>query len=400
MARDQRNGPVAITGLGFVGAVGRGVAALDHSLAHTVSGLKRLSLWPSELAGEFPVGQYDGDLPTSRGPESRSDQLARAAAREAMATAGLDRPELLAARAGIYLGTSVCGTFNSEAAYLDYADARRLDRRALLSHEAGATVDLLAREFSLPGPCTSILTACSSSANAIGLAMRCITEGRAQVMLAGGADSLSRITVNGFHSLQLLSPDGPRPFDRERQGMSVGEGAAILILESLEHAQRRGAEVLALLSGYGHSCDAHHLTAPHPEGVGAEHSMRAALVDAGLEPAGIGYINAHGTATPDNDLTEAKAIRRVFGDETVPVSSTKRLFGHTLGAAGGIEAAVCVRALQLGLLPANAGLREPMEDSGLQLLREPREMRVDNVLSNSFGFGGNNATLVFSRGAP
>jgi 3-oxoacyl-[acyl-carrier-protein] synthase II len=179
--------------------------------------------------------------------------------------------------------------------------------------------------------------------------------------------------------------------------MMVGEGAGMLVLESLDHARKRGANVLATVSGYGHSCDAHHLTAPHPEGKGANAAMREALAQAGLDAADVGYINAHGTATQDNDRTEARAIHQVFGAD-VPVSSTKRFFGHTLAAAGGVEAVVSAWALMNQVLPANLGLREPLEDGPINLVGTTTSAQgLKHVLSNSFGFGGNNAALVFSK---
>lgn len=408
--------PVAITGLGVISAVGRGVASMDDALATGRDGLGTLDLWQTDLAAEFPVGQYRGNLdadlegvPGLRRNQrelsrlSRSDKLALVAAAEAVHQAGLSTSDLQRACAGAYLGQSVCGTFNSEARYVAAkADGfRGRPRRgfldAMFTHEAASALDNLARCFSLSGPTLSFMTACSSGANAIGLAAARIAAGQSEIMLAGGADSLSRIAYYGFHSLQVVSPDGPRPFDRDRKGMSVGEGAGILVLESLDRAQKRGASVLALVAGFGHSCDAHHLTAPHPEGAGAKAAMRDALTVAGLKPADIGYINAHGTATLDNDRTEARAIAAVFGEGYVPVSSTKRFFGHTLAAAGAIEAALCVRVLQNHLLPQNLGLRQALDDARLDLVAMPRPASgLRHVLSNSFGFGGNNAALVFS----
>jgi len=410
--------PVAVTGLGTISALGPGVAAMDAALGQGRDGLGRLDLWPTELADAFPVGQYRGELDSDlaavqsmKGTArelarlSRSDKLALVAAAEAVKQSGLEAAHLCAA--GAYLGQTVCGTFSSEARYLAALDAaragslRRMPMDAMFKHEGANALDRLAQYFGLGGPTLSFMTACSSGANAIGLAARRIALGQSEVMLAGGADSLSRIAVYGFHSLQLISPDGPRPFDRDRKGMTVGEGAGMLVLESLDHARRRGARALALVTGFGHSCDAHHLTSPHPEGAGAIAAMREAVAGAGAAQADIGYVNAHGTATLDNDSTEARAIEAVFGPGGVPVSSTKRFFGHTLGAAGAIEAVVCVRALQQGALPRNLGVRQPLLDAKLDLVREPR--RADglrHVLSNSFGFGGNNAALVLSRADP
>jgi 3-oxoacyl-[acyl-carrier-protein] synthase II len=365
-------------------------------------------LWESAIH-DFPVGQYRGDLDKdldevpgltnrSRQRLSRSDALALVAAAEAVAQSGAD-----VSGGGAYIGESACGTLTSEALYVDArrradtADHDRLDLGPILVHEGANTLDRLADVFGLQGPTLSFMTACSSAANAIGLAADVIRTGRCDVMLAGGADSLSRIAFNGFCSLKVVSPDGPRPFDRERQGMMVGEGAGVLVLESIERARTRGAKILGCVSGYGHSCDAHHLTAPHPEGKGAVAAMREAVSMAGVQPSDIGYINAHGTATLDNDKTEARAIHEVFSDAPVPVSSTKRYMGHTLAAAGGLEAVVALWALDRQALPANLGLRDALEDAKLDLVTTTREAPgLRHVLSNSFGFGGNNAALVFT----
>lgn len=404
--------PVAVTGLGVIGASGNGVAAMDAAFDAGREGVRRLTLWQSELGAEFPVGQIDGDLRAmladAIGPRltkrlakrlSRSDELALIATAEALGQAGLKQ---LPPGTGAYLGESVCGTFNTESMYERWkreavaGEHRRPDLGGFV-HEGANSLDRLADVFGFDGPTLNFMTACSSSANAIGMAAEEIRAGRAQVMLAGGADSLSRIAFYGFCSLKVTSPDGPRPFDANRQGMMVGEGAGVIVLESLAHARARGANVLAMLSGYGLSCDAHHLTAPDPAGAGAMRAMREALRQAGIAPADVGYINAHGTATLDNDRVESIAVSQVFGP-SVPVSSTKRFFGHTLAAAGGIEAVIAVRALQRELLPANLGLREPLPDAPLDLVREPRPAPgLRHVLSNSFGFGGNNAALLFSR---
>lgn len=416
MAANQTPRAVAITGLGVIGAIGKGVPNMDAALAGGRDGLGPVDLWPTELAQDCPVGQYRGDLDADLADVpglavnrralsrlSRSDKLALVACAEAVRHAGLSPETLNRLACGAYVGQSVCGTLASEGQYalaLEQARRGQYTRKgmgAMFTHEGANTQDKLARYFRLSGPTLGFLTACSSGANAIGLAAARVASGQCEMMLAGGADSLSRIALYGFFSLQVVSPDGPRPFDAERKGMSVGEGAGFIVLESLDHARARGATPLAFLRGYGHSCDAHHLTAPHPEGAGAIAAMRNALAQAGLKPADVGYINAHGTATLDNDRTEARAIASVFGEGTVPVSSVKRFFGHTLAAAGAIEAVVCTRAMQQQVLPQNLGLRQALPDARLDLVTIPRRAEgLKHVLSNSFGFGGNNAALVFS----
>ncbi|KAA0213887.1 beta-ketoacyl-[acyl-carrier-protein] synthase family protein [bacterium] len=406
---------IAITGLGFVGAVGAHVSALEAALDQERSGLGDLTLFDSELSREYPVGQYRGDLPSDfaelvrplsareAGRLSRSDLLALVAAAEALQMAAL--PEAARRGAGVYLGQSVCGTLSSESYYLDCAAQAASHGRAspshldrLFVHDGANSGDAIAREFGMGGPMASLMTACSSGANALGLAANRIACGQAEVMLAGGADSLSRIAFLGFAGLGVMSPEGPRPFDAARKGMCVGEGAGLLVLESEAHARARRAPVLAWLTGYGHSCDAHHLTAPHPEGLGAQAAMNQALADAGLAPSDIGFVSAHGTGTLDNDKVEALAITRVFGPRAVPVSSTKRYFGHTLAASGAIKAVLCVLALQRRRLWPNLGLRTAQDDSLDLVLQARPAPQLQHVLSNSFGFGGNNAALVFSAG--
>ncbi|MDC1142087.1 beta-ketoacyl-[acyl-carrier-protein] synthase family protein [Planctomycetota bacterium] len=385
---------IAITGVGVVSACGIGLTSLESALQQGREGLSFNSLWESELTKTFPVGQVNAPLNGLESVtirhgfdrQSRTCQLAMIAAYEAINMAGITD-------AGLILGQSVCGTHSSEDAYIALKNSPRADLRGMLQHSSSQIIDTLAASFGLSGPTLSVLTACSSAANAIGMAAETIANGQSEIMLAGGADSLSKIAFNGFCGLKVTSPDGPRPFDANRQGMMVGEGAGLLVLESIQHAQSRGAEILGLLSGWGHSCDAHHLTAPHPEGTGAKAAMRQALEHAGINAADVGYVNAHGTATIDNDKVEAAAIAEVLGT-SVPVSSTKRYTGHTLAAAGGIEAVISLLALK-GLQPANLGTSDI--DSDINVLLENEQRNVNHVLSNSFGFGGNNAALVFSR---
>src|SRR5258706_10509227 len=217
------------------------------------------------------------------------------------------------------------------------------------------------------------------------------------MMLAGGADCLSRMTWGGFHSLLLVDASGCRPFDAHRAGMSLGEGAAVLVLEAEETARQRGAALLARLSGWGASCDAYHITAPHPEGAGALAAMQAALHRAGLTPPSIDYVNAHGTGTRDNDLAETKALKKLFGNRVPPFSSTKRIFGHALAASGAVEAVVCVEALRRQQLPPNPGFTTPDLSIGLEPIAAMRPAKLTHAMSNSFGFGGNNCVLIFSR---
>ena len=255
--------------------------------------------------------------------------------------------------------------------------------------------------FGYEGPMVFITNACASGANAIGHAWQLLRRGEAVRALAGGYDALCQLTFAGFDSLQALSPTPCRPFDAQRDGLSLGEGAAVLTLETLEHARRRGAIILGEITGYGAVTDVHHLTQPHPEGQAALAAMSTACAAAGVTPEQIDYVNAHGTATPRNDATEAAAINCWAGGRaaTLPVSSTKACIGHLLGAAGAVEAVACIMALRGQWLPPEIGFGQPDAACRFPIVRQPADAKLNLVLSNSFGFGGANATLVFRRWA-
>ena len=257
----------------------------------------------------------------------------------------------------------------------------------------------LSNALGIAGNFTTISNACASGANAIGHAWEMVREGRAENVLTGGYDALCQLTFAGFDSLQALSPSPCRPFDARRDGLSLGEGAAVLALESLGRAQGRGAEILGEIIGYGASTDTHHLTQPHPEGHAALAAMKAACASAGVTPEQIDYVNAHGTATPQNDASESAAINAWAGPRaaTLPVSSTKAGVGHLLGAAGAVEAAVCLMALRGQWLPPQSSLDMPDPACLFPIVRRPADAKIKTALSNSFGFGGANATLIFRR---
>jgi 3-oxoacyl-[acyl-carrier-protein] synthase II len=258
---------------------------------------------------------------------------------------------------------------------------------------------VLCDEFGFQGPLQIISNACASGANAIGQAYETLRLGQVERVLTGGYDALCHLTFAGFDSLQALSPASCRPFDAGRNGLTLGEGAAVLTLETLEAARARGAEILGEIIGYGAATDTHHLTQPHPEGNAALAAMQAACARAGITPAQVDYVNAHGTATPQNDATETAAINRWAGVQAarLPVSSTKAGIGHLLGAAGAVEAVVCLMALQGQWLPPELSLETPDPACQFPLVRQPTDAKLDIALSNSFGFGGANATLLFRR---
>jgi 3-oxoacyl-[acyl-carrier-protein] synthase II len=250
--------------------------------------------------------------------------------------------------------------------------------------------------FKISAPCQIIANACASGTNAIGHAFECVRSGKYQRVLTGGYDAISELVFVGFDSLQASTPDKCRPFDRDRTGMVLGEGAAVFALENLESARARSARILGEIIGYGISTDNHHLTQPDPSGSGPRRAMEQALHSANRSAEDVDYVNAHGTATTFNDAAEGKAIKELLG--AVPISSTKSMIGHSLGAAGAIEAAVCLLALQGQLLPPNINFRNSDHDLDLNIVaNESREAKIDIVLSNSFGFGGTNASVLIQR---
>lgn len=386
-----------ITGLGVIASPGYGVETMWNAVVARRDGLKPLTLFPSPRHGPEPVGEVQLDLLQLGAPHSasRGDRLGWLAAREAIQSSGLESAAL-GDRAGIVLGSSVGGSFDSERFLIKLIKEGIFRPRSTRFHECHSSAELIADSFGLFGPAMSVSTACSSGALAIANAAEMIQAGEADIMLAGGADSLSRMTWGGFHALLLVDGQGCRPFDGTRGGMSLGEGAAVLVIEAEDSAHRRGARILARLSGWGASCDAHHITAPHPEGAGALAAMRVALRRAGLDAGQIDYVNAHGTGTRDNDLAEAKALKALFGGRVPPFSSSKRFFGHSLAASGAIEAVLCVEALRHQQLPPNPGFTQIDPAIGMEPVRELTSAPLAHVMSNSFGFGGNNAVLIFS----
>jgi len=398
----------AVTGLGAVTALGPDVASLAAGLAEGRCAIGPLTLF--EHGGRCRIAAEVPDLPASasRGLPpatarrlSRSDRLALAAAAEACRHAGLEPPE----RAGVavYVGASVGGMHEAEAAWRRRrtgADHRwRLSR--LVATPVAVSAAVVSQALGLFGPRATFSTACSSSALAVAEAAAAIGRGRMRVALALGTDGLCRLTYAGFDALQALDPAPCRPFAADRAGLSLGEGAGALVVEDLEHARARGARILALVLGAGIAADAHHPTAPHPEGAGALRALRAALDAAGVTPEAVDYVNAHGTGTRQNDAVEVGVLRTVLGTRLrrVPVSSTKSQLGHTLAAAGAIEAVVTVLALETGLLPPTVNLRTPEPAWGdVDFVPVPgRRQPLRIALSSSYGFGGHDVTLVLAR---
>ncbi|WP_224995975.1 beta-ketoacyl-[acyl-carrier-protein] synthase family protein [Cesiribacter sp. SM1] len=396
---------VFVTGWGIISALGRGVeanlAALKGGrtgIAHPehLKTLHKHELVTGEVkAANSQLAAWAGVSPASE--ISRTALLGLLAAAEAADSAGLSQQELKTA--GLINGTSVGGMDISEQHYEALLKGESLDyHRAFAGHDCGISTEFMAERLGIKGHLSTISTACSSSANAIMQAGRLIRAGAAQRVLAGGTDALAVFTLNGFNSLKILDPAWCRPFDVNRMGLNLGEGAAYLVLESEESAAKRGAKVLAELIGWGNTNDAYHQTASSPEGKGAYLAMKKALEVGGREGLQIDYVNAHGTGTANNDLSESMALQAMFGEQLPDYSSTKSYTGHTLGAAGGIEAVFSLLAINHNLKFPNLNLGQPMDvlpSAPLQKLHAGS--RVDTVLSNSFGFGGNCTSLLFTR---
>lgn len=383
---------VCISGSGVVSSLGVGKQETLETLLSGRRGLAAPRYLPTTHR-ELPVGEVplsDAQMQERLGIPAdqlcpRTALLGMLAVEEALAQAG----PLDGSRCALLSGTTV--------GCMDITERSFLENRLAGKWDCGDSTLFLARHFSCFSSVMTPSTACSSAANAIALGARLIQAGLYDVVVAGGAECLTRFHLNGFCSLMIVDPEPCRPFDADRKGLNLGEGAAYVVLETEAHARARGAQAQAFLDGWGNACDAYHQTASSPEGDGAYAAMRQALDRAGLQPADIGYVNAHGTGTPNNDESESRALRRLFGPQLPPVSSTKGLTGHTTSASGSIEAVFCILALQKGFLPGNAGFATPFE-GGVVPQRDPAPAPgLAHVLCNAFGFGGNDSSLVISK---
>ncbi|GGH07733.1 beta-ketoacyl-[acyl-carrier-protein] synthase family protein [Sphingobacterium alkalisoli] len=398
----MQNG-VAITGMGIVSAIGNTVAENLNSLRNAQNGITQVDNFDTSLRDKVLVGEIklSNDqmieklqLPVDNSM-TRTGLLGALAAKQAIVSAQIDMVSNNY-RTGLVSSTSVGGMDITEKYFYAYENNPEL-HRYIASHDAGVSSQHIADYIGLKGFVTTISTACSSAANAIMLGAQLIKSGRLDRVIVGGTDALSKFTLNGFNTLMILSDTYCRPFDQNRKGLNLGEAAAYLILESDEIVLKENKKVLAYLSGYGNANDAFHQTASSENGEGAYLAMKKAFNLAGLSPRDIDYVNAHGTATPNNDLSEGHALIRVFGEQVPAFSSTKAYTGHTLAAAAGIEAVYSILALQNDVIFPNLNFETPMGE--FQLLPQTRLLHqsVNHVLSNSFGFGGNCSTLIFSK---
>jgi 3-oxoacyl-[acyl-carrier-protein] synthase II len=411
------NRRVVVTGIGLVCAAGNTAPETWKNLAAGMSGVAPITQFDTtgfSVTFAAEVKNFDPlqfiDKKESR-KMARFIHLALAATDEAIESAGLKIDESNADRSGVFIGSGIGGfeVIEREHSNLINGGPRKISPFFIPAAIVNMAAGQVSIKYGAKGPISATATACTTSANAIGDAARIIQHGDADVMIAGGSEAaVTPMSVGGFAAMRALSTrnDNPaaasRPFDKDRDGFVVGEGAGILILEELEHAKARGAKILAEVCGYGMSADAYHMTGIAPEGEGAQRSMRAALKDAEMDPTEIDYVNAHATSTPLGDGNESRAIETVFGDHALShklkVSSTKSMTGHLLGGAGGLEAGITVLAILNQKAPPTINLENPDPECRLDYVANvAQDLKIDAALSNSFGFGGINASLIFKR---
>lgn len=391
---------IVVTGIGGISAIGTTVAENRTSLIKGTCGMGRLEMFPSKFSDILPVAEIKVSTEALKeklnafGPGiTRTTLLALHAIKETIADSGLTNEQISSFDTAL-IGASTVGGMCMTDEMLKDAQKDTSGSEYLASYDCGSTYMYLQKRYSLNGPVNTINTACSSSANAIMFGARLIRSGKVRRAIVGGADSLAKFTINGFNSLHILSPDLCTPFDQERKGLNLGEGAAFLILEREEDAA--GKKIHASVSGYANANDAYHASSLSDEGIGPYKAMSDALVSAKLDPAQIDFINAHGTGTENNDKLESMAMLRLFGK--VPAfASTKANIGHTLGASGAIEALYCILNLEEQELYPGINFKNPIPETQLQPLRMYQKTKLTHIMSNSFGFGGNCSSLIFSK---
>lgn len=393
---------IAITGMGIISSIGNSVEENYNALINGNDGISKISNFVTHHVDSIKVGEVkrtneeleqELNLPKTNN-YSRTALLGVIAAKQAVQNAKITN--INDCKTGLISATSVGGMDMTERYYYEYL-TNEAPRKYIDGHHAGDSTNKIAKQLGITDVVTTISTACSSSANSIMLGARLIKSGKLDRVIVGGADCLSKFTVNGFKTLMILSDTKSTPFDENRKGLNLGEAAAFLVLESEEIVKRDNKKVLAYVSGYGNANDAFHQTASSENGDGATLAMQKAFKVSGLNPTDISYINAHGTATPNNDLSESKALIRIFGNTVPDLSSTKAFTGHTLAAAGAIEAVYSVLALQNGIVFPNLNFKNPIKETGIIPVTEVKKKEINHVLSNSFGFGGNCSTVIFSK---
>ena len=394
---------IVITGMGICSCIGDNVQETFTHLSQGKSGLSTIELLDTLHRDHIKVGEVKHtnealtnilDIPKENS-YSRTSLLGILALREAIKNASLDGESLHSL--GLIMASSVGGMDMTERYFYDYA-TNIPARRYITSHNIGEITQQMASYFGIKGFVTSLSTACSSSANAIITAANLIRTGRARTLAVGGADALSKFTINGFNALMILSDKEATPFDEHRKGLNLGEAGAFLILEAESEALKHGRKILAQLSGWGNANDAYHQTASSEDGEGAFLAIEKALHCSGLSPKDIDYINAHGTATVNNDLSESRALIRIFSEEQMPdLSSTKPFTGHTLAVASAVEAIISILSIEKEMIFPNLNFQTPMKEVNIKPVTVLKQKPIEHVLSNSFGFGGNCSALIFSK---
>lgn len=405
---------VVITGMGAVTPIGNTVEEFFENVKAGVCGIDFITDFDTETFSvklAATVKNFDPKPYMDFKETRRMDKFSRfaiAASAQAIQDSGIDLEVIDRDRFGVIVGSGIGGLENieKEAKTLVDKGPRRVNPLFIPLIITNMAAGNIAIKFGAQGICTNIVTACATGTHSIGEAFRNIKHGYADVILAGGTEaSITPLGVAGFSALTALSvsQDPLRasiPFDKNRDGFVMGEGAGILLLEEYEHAKRRGARIYAEVVGYGATCDAYHITAPSPDGHGGAMSMKNAMKEAGISPKDISYVNAHGTSTPINDKFETTAMKTAFGEEAykIPISSTKSMIGHLLGAAGAVEAVVCIKAIDEGFIPATIGLMDADEECDLDYVpNNGRECDLSYVMTNSLGFGGHNASIIFKK---
>ena len=405
---------VVITGMGAVTPIGNNVNDFWNNCKNGVIGVDFIKAFDTtefevKIAAEVKDFTTDGVIDKKEARRmDRFSQFALVASDEAIKDADLDLEKVDRDRLGVIIGSGIGGynTMETEFFKLFEKGPKRVSPLYIPMAISNIAAGNVAIKYGAQGICTSVVTACASGTNSIGEAYRNIKHGYSDIIIAGGTEApITKSGVSGFTNMKALNSlnDVNRasiPFDKDRSGFVIGEGAGILIIESLEHAQKRGAKIYGEIVGYGSNCDAYHITSPAPNGEGAKKAMKLAIDEAGIKPEDIGYINAHGTSTPYNDKFETLAIKNLFGEKAydVAISSTKSMTGHLLGAAGAVEAIVCLKTMEEGFIPPTIGYKEKDEECDLDYVPNVgKEKNVEYTLSNSLGFGGHNATLVIKK---
>jgi 3-oxoacyl-[acyl-carrier-protein] synthase II len=395
---------IFVTGLGAVTSIGTNVPDFWRALLAGTCGIRPLTLFDASAYRTQTAAEVseipDGLSALEKRRMSRADRMGLTAAVEAVATSGLDVSREDPTRVGVILGGGTSGLIDSEVFFDNHLRGRKDRPSRVLNHLPDAITDRIAQYFGLQGIKSTITTACSSSANALGYAFDIIRAGIADIVLTGGSDVLARLTYGGFNALRSVDPNPCRPFDRDRKGLSIGEAAGILVFEEGEHARRRGARILAEFLGYGVTSDAYHMTAPDPSGTAGGRTIRAALACAQVSVDRVDYVNAHGTATPQNDSAETAALKAALGERArkIPISSIKSMIGHCLCASGAIEAVATTLTVSDQKVPPTIHYDQPDPACDLDYVpNAARDAQVDVALSNSFAFGGNSSVVVFGR---